>query len=362
MKKIAIITLYDELNIGFKLQNYAVQVFFSEMGYDVKTILHWEMYSVSIRVVLEQACRIIGFPKRRAHIPRMQKLRRNRFIQFTEKYLKLGETVNINHIPESFKKKYDFFVTGSDQVWHNWTNTAEEVDFYMLSFAEQKQRIAFAPSFGKTTITSYKEKYIEGLKGFDNLSCREEAGANLINELTGKKAEVLLDPTMLIDREYWEKIEKKPNWVNDDYLLVYSLGERPAAVSELIDKISRREKLQVVDILNIDMKEQYTTSPDEFVYLVHHANCVVTDSFHASVFSILFQTDFVVFDRDTTTSAKMTSRIDTLLGKFNLQDRKMSDNSFESLHNCSFDAVQFVIEKEKQIAKQFIDRALLENR
>ena len=361
MKKVAIITLYDELNIGNKLQNYAVQTFFSEMGYDVKTILHWEMYSFSFRQILEQICRVIGFPRRRSHILRMKKLRRNKFVAFTKKYLKLGETVNIKHIPESFKEKYDYFVTGSDQVWHNWTDTAEEVDFYMLSFAEQKQRVAFAPSFGKSNITSFKEKYIEGLKGFRELSCREETGADLISELSGKKAEVLLDPTMLIDRKHWEDLEKQPNWLTGNYLLVYSLGDRSAKINELIESISKLEKLKIVDLLNIDLKDQFVSGPDEFVYLVHHAKCVITDSFHACVFSVLFHTDFIVFDRDTSDTAKMTSRIDTLLGKFNLQDRKFNNSSFDNRHNADFGIVECVIEREKQRAKQFIEKAISGN-
>lgn len=351
MKKIGIITLYDNINTGNKLQNYAVQCFFGDMGYKCETIRHWEMAHKKIKwwVIKDKVIEMIGFPKKKAAIYRLKTKRKKIFSNFSNKHLTLGEEISIYSLPVDFKKKYDYFVTGSDQVWHNWTNTEAEINYFMLKFADVYQRITIAPSFGKSEVEScFSNIYAKGLENIPFITCREEQGANIIRELTGKEAQVILDPTMLIDESNWIEIEKKPvNYPDKGYILLYALGDVSDEVNEFLNKIIQDNNYLIVDIFNENIPELYITAPDEFIYYVHHANLVVTDSFHACAFSILFKTNFIVFNRKTTNMKDMTSRLDTLLQTFNLSKRKFGVLQESEIFETDFSGVSQKLERER---------------
>ena len=165
--------------------------------------------------------------------------------------------------------------------------------------------------------------FVQGLKGMKALSVREQAGADLIEQLTGRKAEVHLDPTLLLTADEWRSVSRRPTWYHGgEYLLTYFLGRRPPQ----IDAIAEELGLTVVNLLDEAVYEHYVTGVDEFLWAIDHASLVYTDSFHGSVFSILFQTPFVVCDRYGTgkgdVSEKMGSRLDTLLGYFGFENRR----------------------------------------
>ncbi|KAF5082678.1 Polysaccharide pyruvyl transferase [anaerobic digester metagenome] len=356
MKKMGIVTLYDDINIGNKLQNYAVQTYFEGMGYKCKTIPHWEMahckltfQSLKLEVIIRS-----GFPQKSAEKLRLVKKRKKKFQQFSDKYLKLANSVKINSLPSNLAEQYDYFVVGSDQVWHNWTKSKSEIDYFCLQFAKKNQRLTISPSFGKNSIEPEFEKdYLRGLSGFSVITCREEQGAEIVKKYAGKKAIVLLDPTMLVEETKWLAIEKKPNYLPVNYILVYALGEQSTEVQKFIKNIALEKNWKIVDIHNPSEKELYLTTPDEFIYYIKHAKIVVTDSFHASVFSILFGTNFVVFDRNTSNMGNMTSRLDTLLDKFSLMDRKFALNV--NPYGADFSKVSEVLITERARAKKIYE-------
>ena len=352
MKKLAVVTLYDDINIGNKLQNYAVQQFFSNMGFDVYTIPHWEMahQKFSISILKKWFVEITGMPHERAKKIKLERKRKKKFKAFSDKYLNLGTMVKMKEISEDLSKKYDYFVTGSDQVWHNWTKSSQEIDYFFLRFANMYQRLSIAPSFGKERIEDqFIERYKEGLEGIPFITCREKQGAEIIWKLTQKKALVILDPTMLISTDEWIRIEKKPKAYTDEkYILVYFLGSASENMRMFIKKISQKYKLKVVDIYNTKVDYLYSTTPDEFIYYIRHAEFVVTDSFHATVFSILFKRNFAVFDRKTESMGNMTSRLDTLLEKFDLLDRKYKNLDFTNLFMANFSKVNIILETERK--------------
>ena len=156
-------------------------------------------------------------------------------------------------------------MTGSDQVWHNWTNTKEELRYFFLAFAKPEQRLTIAPSFGRERIDIEElEAYREGLRGFETLTCREETGADLIQDLVGRKAHVILDPTMLIDTEHWRRMQKKPVMkLEDEFILVYSLGGLTGEVSQYIERVAKQHECKVLDMLAGRTKELYLARPDE---------------------------------------------------------------------------------------------------
>ena len=352
MKKLAVVTLYDDINIGNKLQNYAVQEYFQEKGFKCETLRHIEMAHKPFTFLEFKflICRIIGYPKKRANLLRLDYKRKKCFKKFSDKHLNLGRLISIKNIPDNVNEQYDYFVTGSDQVWRNWTESEEELRYFFLMFADKNKRLSFAPSFGRAQIDErFADTYKKGIEEMRILTCREESGAELAEKLTGRKAEVILDPTMHIDVSKWKKLEKKPDEVpTKPYILAYFLGGDRAEIDKNVDLFAEQNGYEVVDIYNRSREKYYCTSPDEFLYLVHHAKLVVTDSFHACVFSILYNKQFFVYDRVTKGMGNMSSRIKTLLKRFDLEDRNIERDCLLEESCVDFSRVKSILEAEKK--------------
>ena len=375
MKKIALITLYDDINFGNKLQNYAVQNYFQSIGAHVTTVIDARqtkpvrIYFNPIKVLKRIAHFVlqhIGFEKEKVKKKKLLAKRRLYIKGFSNEHLTTTSPINYRHLPHDFAKQFDYFVTGSDQVWHCWRNDPCELEYFLLMFADTSQRLTIAPSFGFDAFPKkYLKTYKKGLEGFEYLSVREERGAELIKELTGKEATVLLDPTMLIDTSEWLKILKKPSqYVDDNYIFVYALGGFKGEVKEKTCKLADVLGLRVIDIMDIDSDYYIHTRPDEFLYWIHNAQFVVTDSFHASVFSILFNRPFVVTERSDIKG--MGSRFDTLFNKFGISGRHFDElkNGFEEsgeirdkLFKIDYSCVAEVLEAERKKAEEFYKKS-----
>lgn len=146
---------------------------------------------------------------------------------------------------------------------------------------------------------------------------REQEGANTVKQFTGRDVPVVVDPTMLLTPDEWRKVSRQPAWYRgEDYILTYFLGNRPNAA---IQQVANKSGLPSVNLLDEDVYEHYVTGVDEFIWAIEHASLIYTDSFHGTVFSILFQRPFVVCNRvGEEAVGKMSSRIDTLLSYFGL--------------------------------------------
>lgn len=323
IKKIGIITLYDELNIGNKLQNYAVQVLMRHYSPVVETFTYKEAAKISPllgwkgKIVLK-----LGWPKRVAKKKRAIVNRWKRFSDFSREYISTTRSRAFVDFDKDLNKDYDFFVVGSDQVWHNFTNTAEELDYFFLRFAEKEKRVCLAPSFGRNNIPGeFIQKYIEGLLGFNLLSCREKRGCVLIKDLIGAEVEQLSDPTVALSGEEWSEIEKRPEYdIPPNYILVYFIGGKTKEQINLIKYISQTKNLPIIDVLNEDEFEYFVTRPDEFVYLIKRADLVCTNSFHGCIFSIIYKRRFRVFQRTDMDGTEMRSRFDGLKNIYALQE------------------------------------------
>ena len=256
--------------------------------------------------------------------------------------------------------EYDYFVTGSDQVWNPYCADLENL---FIKFAPGEKRIAYAASISCPEIPQDKlQAFIDGVNGMKEISVREQAGADLIQQLTGRRVQVVADPTMLVTAEDWRSIARKPSWLKGDeqLLVTYFLGKRPDSV---IESIARENGLQIVNMLDERVFEHYAIAPEEWLWLIDHARFMYTDSFHGTVFSILFRTPFVVTERvDAGCASKMTSRIDTLLAKFDLSDRRGTNANgymIASPLDMHYGDVDKVLAEEKQKAKTYLCHALI---
>ena len=256
MKKIGILTINDYNNYGNRLQNYASQEVLKSLGFAVETVVNTYYAPLEINTV-DRIKRILGKnPKEIAYkcwsvlnkgeIEHYKKLRLQSFKNFTRSnILETDFTISEGNIPNDLSDKYDYFVTGSDQVWNPTFRHFSSVDF--LTFAPKNKRIAYAPSFGISKIPSeYVEKYKAWILDMHRLSVREQAGAKMIKDLTGRKASVLVDPTLMLTKEKWLTVSRvSDNKPQNKYLLTYFLGEISKEDRNWLNTIAKENDLGV---------------------------------------------------------------------------------------------------------------------
>lgn len=353
MGKIGVVTLFGYVNYGNKLQNYAVQRIFEKAGYAVETIVCIDNWWY------EPCARIYHLGK--ALLGDKIAARKNKLRMFTKEYLPVRFIYSKNkHISESIAREYSFFVVGSDQVWN------PEIDLslwnYFLQFASKNQRICLSPSIATENIPVEKYNlFKEGMSGFQHLSCREEKGAELIYEMTGKKCEWLLDPTLYITKDEWQKFEE-PISIAKKYVLCFFLGNISDGAKTSINQYAEINSLEVINLNDIQCS-YYVSNPQQFVWMIDHSQMIFTDSFHATAFSINMNKPFYVFERKETQDIAnhMFSRLESLTKMFELQDRCVSqfkDKDMEFTTDCDFQRVNMILFEKRRKMQKYIDVCL----
>lgn len=288
---------------------------------------------------------------------RLKKERSAAFKRYQDTFLNVSKRIisKENCSEKEWLNQYDCFFCGSDQIWNPTYATTSELAF--LTFAKGKS-VAIAPSFGLSVIPDCAvEDYKNWLNQISVLSVREVAGQKIIKNLTERHADVLLDPTMAIDVVEWRNCSKKPeNPLPQKYLLCYFLGQVDKNYKKAIVNFAKQKNLEIVRLFDIESPKYYTYDPNEVLYSILNAEYVMTDSFHGSVFSILFKKNFFVFDRNEG-GHSMSSRLDTLLSTFGLQDRKYGAN-FDDITQSQWYFTNEILKKERQHTNDYIINAI----
>lgn len=336
MNKIGVVTLYGMDNYGNRLQNHAVKTVLTLLRNDKVKELNEINHLLFIKL-----CKMT-----KIHLKRMI-----RFYSFSNK----GH--DIEFLCDYRDNKYNYIICGSDQIWNP---TFAGRSFYFAAFAPQEKRIAYAASFGVSEIPEEKkEEYTHYLSEMKAISVREEAGAKIVKELTGRDAEVLIDPTLMLYKEEWEKVSKKPKFgVGKKYILTYFLGNVCEEQSQYIKNISTEKGYRIINLEGENPnKYWYSTGPAEFIWLIEHCEVMFTDSFHGSVFSVLMDVPFIVFDRNDK-QASMSSRIDTLLSTLQLEDRRFCNQSGDKIFEKNYAHIPAILEKERKKAIDYLKNAM----
>lgn len=217
-------------------------------------------------------------------------------------------------------ERFGAFICGSDQIWSPLS--VHLSGYKYLNFAPRKKRIAYAPSFGVASVPNYNKAFVRRmLRGFDDISVRENQGAKIVNELIGIEPPVVLDPTMLLSGDEWRTLYKEHTvpFEKEKYALCYFFDEPETDIVEQIAEYSRKNDLKMLVLSSGNVQlisngaQLVHAGPWEFLRYVDEAECVFTNSFHGSAFSILFARPLKVFGRSHSDTVKQTSRIDTLL-------------------------------------------------
>lgn len=355
-KKIGVVTIYDASgNIGNKLQNYAVIETYNRLGCISSTLATEN--EINLNTILRST--IFNWAR---IIVKHKKLFNPYSLRRVIRFKKFNKLLNVDYsLLNGGECDYDYYSVGSDQVWNpNFYKYDERrKDFYLLTFAGNKRKIAFSPSFSVESIpVEWEGWFANNLKTFSSLSVREEAGARIIKELTGKDATVLIDPTMLLSAEEWRKISSKPKSVKGKYILTYFLSPKCDAAKKQI-KVLQRD-MKVYEILNPDDKVVGDAGPAEFLWLIDHAEIILTDSFHACVFSFLFNKPFLVYDREWK-GESMNSRLETLLSKFCIERKHVGTNLKNDVWEHNYNAGYQQLDEERKKAITYLENALSNN-
>lgn len=346
-KKVGIITIFDTENLGNRLQNYAVQELIKERGYDPYTVRVYDPHKVNMlkkslmirtRIVKNELLPIIVEKNKRKSL----------FIRFNRLYIKEAPfCIGTGYNEERAKRFFDYMVVGSDQVWNCQIGHGMDTEF--LTFFPGEYSYSIAASFGMDTVPeAFKERYINGLMHLSKISVREKSGVNIVNQLCGKKAELIVDPTFVLKKEKWFNIEKKPSIdIPEEYEFRYFFNEDNSKKCSY--------NYPIIDALDNLWKEYI--GPAEFLWLIHNASCVKTDSFHCVVFAIIYGKRVQVYNRVNGDSS-MNDRIDTLLSFFYSPEKYRQDLQNGASFEVNIKDSDAVISIQRQRFEDFLSSAI----
>lgn len=350
MTKLIGLVVVTNHNYGSILQTYALQRVVSRLGGNTQIIKYAEgatskicrfrniEYAISrLKMIYKRLAISLRHSRQKSQLSE----RANAFREFINQELSFSELYTSLGALSEAAKKYDVVLLGSDQVWHPMNLI---MNFFTLNFVPDNiKKGAYAPSFGVSSIPkSYKKAYTDYINRIDYVSSRELTGVKIIKELTNKDVPMVCDPTILLTECEWEKCLSDKVRIEEKYVFCYFIGNNPNQ-RNLVKQYAKRNNLKIVALLHIDEYIEsdehyadyapYNVGPAEFLYLLKNAECIMTDSFHASVFSLQFHRPFYTFNRFENGKGNSTSsRIDSLLGTMGLLDRKVPNGaSFEDL-------------------------------
>jgi polysaccharide pyruvyl transferase WcaK-like protein len=349
MKKVGIITITGLGNYGNRLQNYALQ-----KAIEKTSECHCE-------TLINKSCRIKGYIKR-ILIPSSEVLseRERIFEKFNKEFIHFSD-IRINNFSKDHRLlECDCLICGSDQIWNSDYPENDRANFGY--FFPNIKVVSYAASFGTDTIAEKKKRrYAKYLKRMDAISVREEKGKELAEYLTGRDDIcVHIDPTLLLTAEEWLPLEKKPVlYKGERYILKYFLGEKNKEINRELEEYAKKHNLTIIDVISKD-SPYYNIGPSEFLFLERNADFIVTDSFHSCVFAIIYKRPFIVVERKENGLQSMGSRIDTLLNKFHLENRRYTGSDLSNIAQSSIDYsyVNVILEFERNESVQYLKKYL----
>ena len=285
--------------------------------------------------------------------------RRAAFNEYREKYYRLSsEEITDSDKLSSVSDKYDLYVTGSDQTFNlHLRGDSKYREPFFLPFTE-KPKISFASSMGDSIneITDAEKDYIKtALDKYRQISVRDVPTKEYLSDILGKQIALISDPTVCVEREFWDNMVSRSE--SDGYILFYSVVSSPRIV-EKVEQIGKTLGLPVVAPHfpnQFELKSRFVrkseSGPVEFLNLINNASLVLTTSFHATVFSLLFHKPFYSFVLGE------GNRIKSLLGQAGLEKMILDESSdirIDEIPQINFEKVDEFFESERKRAKSFI--------
>lgn len=363
--KIKTITCHDVYNVGASLQAYALATYLRNLGHEVEIIdykpdylsNHYRLFGLGNpaydRPFLREAYQIAKFPGRlRARFSK----RKKEYDRFTRELLPITETRYASN--EELKRnppEADAYFAGSDQIWNALFPNGRDPAFYLDFVPEGKVKASYAASFATDSIPeAWRNQIQQWIRGLDYVSVRESSGVKLVENMGISGAVQVLDPVFLLSAAQWERVEKKTNSA-EPYVLVYDFDQN-LAISKFAKQMVEKNGWKIYSILPCSYCDRCFSEegPQAFINLVHNAQFVVSNSFHATAFSLIFHKQFAVFDRQEAINTRMRDLVD-LAG---INDRLLAANQTEVPSNIDYGEVQRKLDDAIMQSKEYIDRVL----
>ena len=292
------------------------------------------------------------------------KARYQRFEEFSKQYLRIsGHRFESLEELKNAELPYDVILSGSDQIWNPKIFPDGRFDPVFFGAFSRRRKIAYAPSFGIPHVPEGMEEELRGyLAGFSHVSVRERQGQAIVEEVTGKTVPVVLDPTLLLDREEWGAIAQPP--ADKGYILCYCIS-KPGALSPYIHALAEKAGLPVVQLCGIRQKVHpkakcvLDAGPAEFLGLFQNASYVCTNSFHGTVFSVQFQKPFFTAVAPSELAAPESSRTFSILSRLGLTGRIIGKGDTAGLDDAiDWASVDRRLEEARQSSLTYLRAAL----
>ena len=335
--KVGILTFHDAHNYGVVLQAYALKKYIQKLGYEVK-IINYHHETIPD-----------GYPKED------NEKRWEKFNKFIKTLIDNEEKVYTKE-EDLEQLDIDFWICGSDQIWNTEITRGFNRGFF-LDFKTNGKKISYAVSMGIPELPKeYEQKFKESLEKLDEISVREESLKQYAEKFVDKKIEITLDPTLLLDVSDYEKLLVENSY--GQYVLIYALGPDERLI-KIAKKIAKEKKVEIIE-LNDKAKKDYfckqisDASPEEFLSLIKNAKAVITNSFHGTIFSIIFKKEFY-----TITRLNRNSRMENILKIVGMEDRLINDISdLRKVKEQDYEKAYIRLKEEKQKSKDFLKNAL----
>ncbi len=364
--KIKTITCHDVYNHGASLQAYALQTYLSSLGHEVEIIDykpdylsgHYKLWAISNPIFnkpfVKQLYLLAKLPSRLMALRRKKK-----FDEFTRQYLRL--TSHRYHSNEELKVHpplADVYIAGSDQIWNTLFQNGRDAAFYLDFAPKTAKRITYAASFAtKDVVEEYKPFVRKMLQSLDQISLRERISLPLLVSLGRSDGIAVCDPVFLLTQQQWNQLLPRKEENTPRYLLVYDT-DQSEKLKEVACSIARERGLQIYNVSafkrSYASKDYWYSSPFDFVRLIRDAEFVVSNSFHATAFSLIFHREFCVVNRTEAINERMLS----LLEQYGLQDRLVTSSVANLSSAIDYQIVQSKIDEDIAASRTYLHDAL----
>ena len=365
-RQIKTITCHEVYNYGASLQEMALLHFLKNKGYEAKTIsykpsyltYHHKIFSCanpawSKNILMKFAYICLKLPSRL-----LLELRKYRFNSFSKRYI--SSTVDTYTSNEELKNKVpsgDVYICGSDQIWNPLFPNGKDPAFYLDFVPEGKLAISYAASFATDSIQDNHVDFLKNkLDRLDHISVRETSAKSMLENLGVDNITQVLDPVFLLEINFWEKF-RKSNLLGD-YIFIYDFDSNPLVkwISLILKKKFGYKIITINKNIKYADKNFYLNGPDVFLNLVSNSQIVLTTSFHAVAFALIFKKKLGVFNRNININTRMRDLLD-LLG--------LGQNLFTTLDGFNpedleidYPIVELILEKSIMSSKKYLLNAL----
>ena len=374
--KICTITCQNADNHGARLQAYALAEYLRQQGHTVRVIDYRPDY-MTFRGTMSfwPGASLKGWGKLllQWNFRRLDLQRHNNFVAFSERYIPLTKRIyyTFNELKEN-PPEADLYICGSDQIWNTTFRNGTDPAYYLDFGTSVTRRISYAASFATDSLRQGTTDFVKSrLQNLNAISVRESSGLDILNGL-GLNGTQIMDPVFLLPASHWEQIadewynnatpnEKRSMPQGEQYILVQDFM-RDDAIRRTAQRIARLTGWRIWQVspyrLGYADRSFRTAGPEQFLWLIRNARCVVSNSFHVTAFSLIFGRDAFVVNR----SDGLNNRMADILGRLDLKNRLVNDETPDNVLTAAIDYTRVtpLLQKYTQQSREWLIENLTE--